>query len=989
MLKTKSRKTRQRTISNRRRAEHLQLQFETLESRLALATVFGIVGTNTLIRFDSATPGTIDQSVAITGLVGGDSILGIDFRPVTGQLFGLGSGNRLYTINTTTGAASAPIALTADATDATSPFTTLTGASFGVDFNPVPDRLRVVSNTGQNLRINPNNGNVITDNNLNPGLPSVVGSAYTNSFAGATATTLYGIDPASDSLVIQNPPNDGTLAAVGTGLGVGNITDVVGFDILAQAGSTNAGFAALTTNGTSSGLYSVDLVAGTAALVGNIGPVPTLLRGLAVVPEVTPNATLLAIDQAGILYRFNSATPAATSSIPVTGLGAGDVPEGLDFRPATGELYLLTRNTSGPDRLYKVNPATGAATQVGSDGAFSLNDAGFFGFDFNPVPDRIRVTNSANPNQNLRLDPNNGTLAGTDTPLAYDNTTADGDPIDPNAGAIPEVEASAYTNNFAGATATTLYGIDSGLDILVIQNPPNVGTLNTVGSLGVSTFNRVQFDIQPLAGGGNRAFAAIAPDNLELFTINLATGAATSLGSIIGVGDLRGLTVVPNGTFQFSAPTYSVSESGVVATITVNRVGGSEGIATVRVDTTDDTANAPDDYAESGQILVFGPGETTQTFTIPIVDDSDDESDETVNLALSNPTGGAVLGPPSAAVLTIIDDDEPPFPVCEVLSENSPGEFGTAVLQDDADNPGQTLLLVTGTSKSDVIVIEPRPVDRSQIRVKINGELAGIFTSADVQRFVVFGLTGSDKIVVNATLLQLATLFGNEGDDYLYGAKGTDGLDGGNGADRLFGGLNDDTLCGGNGNDFVYGQAGNDLAGGDAGNDKVYGERGDDFLLGNDGNDKLVGGIGNDRIFGQAGNDQLFGEPGNDIVVGGDGNDKLFGDGGRDVLIGGDGADLLFGEGLDDILVAGSTIYDEDDEALQAILAEWTSANSYSTRVNNLRNGGGANGAFVLDDTTVIDDGVKDSLFGDGGLDWFLFGSGDKLKDKASSELVN
>src|SRR4029078_5324069 len=134
------------------------------------------------------------------------------------------------------------------------------------------------------------------------------GSAYTNSFAGATATTLYGIDSTSDSLVIQNPPNNGTLTTVGAGLGVGNITDVVGFDILAQAGNTNVGFAALTTNGSSSGLYSVNLVAGTASLVGNIGADPTLLRGLAVVPEVTPNATLLGIDQTATLYRFNSAT---------------------------------------------------------------------------------------------------------------------------------------------------------------------------------------------------------------------------------------------------------------------------------------------------------------------------------------------------------------------------------------------------------------------------------------------------------------------------------------------------------------------------------------------------------------------------------------------------------------------------------------------------------------------------------------------------------
>jgi hypothetical protein len=70
-------------------------------------------------------------------------------------------------------------------------------------------------------------------------------------------------------------------------------------------------------------------------------------------------------------------------------------------------------------------------------------------------------------------------------------------------------------------------------------------------------------------------------------------------------------------------------------------------------------------------------------------------------------------------------------------------------------------------------------------------------------------------------------------------------------------------------------------------------------------------------------------------------------------------------------------------------LAEWTFPNIYTTRVNNIRNGGGANGAFVLDSATVIHDGLKDTLWGDGGLGSFLFGSGDKLKAKAASELVN
>ena len=299
------------------------------------------------------------------------------------------------------------------------------------------------------------------------------------------------------------------------------------------------------------------------------------------------------------------------------------------------------------------------------------------------------------------------------------------------------------------------------------------------------------------------------------------------------------------------------------------------------------------------------------------------------------------------------------------------------------------MLLVTGTSRNDVIAIEPQPKSQGIMRVVQNKHVLVTFISTDVRRIVIFGLEGNDKIVVSAALSQPATILGGAGNDVIVGGSGGDQIDGANGSDRLFGGLSDDTICGGAGNDFVYGQLGNDFLGGDAGNDKVYGEAGNDHLQGNDGNDSLFGSIGNDRLFGQAGNDKVFGDVGNDIAVGGTGNDKLYGSAGRDLLIGGVGLDTLYGEAHDDILVAGSTSHDEDEEALLAILAEWTSGNSYDTRVNNIRNGGGANGATVLNATTVTDDGAKDTLYGDGSLDWFLFGVGDKLKDKATNELVN
>jgi hypothetical protein len=233
------------------------------------ATLYGITTANQLVRFDSTTPGTVLTIGAITGLQSGENVLGIDFRPANGQLYALGSTSRLYRINTTTGAATQVGAAGAF---------TLIGTEFGFDFNPTVDRIRVVSNTGQNLRLNPNDGTLAaTDTPLNPGTPNVTAAAYTNSFAGATTTTLYDIDSGTDSLYTQNPPNNGTLNLVGA-LGV-NITDTNGFDI--QPGINTALGAFQVSGETASKLYSINLSSGAAALIGSIATAAPL-RGLAI-----------------------------------------------------------------------------------------------------------------------------------------------------------------------------------------------------------------------------------------------------------------------------------------------------------------------------------------------------------------------------------------------------------------------------------------------------------------------------------------------------------------------------------------------------------------------------------------------------------------------------------------------------------------------------------------------------------------------------------
>jgi hypothetical protein len=229
---------------------------------------YGVTTTNQLIRFDTETPNNITSIGAITGLQPGENIVGIDFRPANGQLYALGSSSRLYTINLTT-----RVATQVGAAGAFS----LAGSSFGFDFNPTVDRIRVVSNTGQNLRLNPDNGTLTaTDGPLNPGTPAVSAAAYTNNFVGAPSTTLYVIDPVNfGMLFVQNPPNNGTLVPIGP-FGT-QASTANGFDI-AQDGTA---FAALTINNVSR-LYRIDLTTGAASLVGNIGDGSLTLNGFAV-----------------------------------------------------------------------------------------------------------------------------------------------------------------------------------------------------------------------------------------------------------------------------------------------------------------------------------------------------------------------------------------------------------------------------------------------------------------------------------------------------------------------------------------------------------------------------------------------------------------------------------------------------------------------------------------------------------------------------------
>ncbi len=240
-------------------------------------SIYGIDVSNFLVVFASGRPDLVSRRVAVTGLAAGEQIEGIDFRPIDGKLYALGSSSRIYSLDTLSGAATGIGAAFAPA---------LTGADAGFDFNPVPDRIRIHSDAAQNLRIVPTTGvTAAVDASLAyiagdvgaGSAPGVAGTAYTNSVAGATTTTLYAIDATRDALVIINNPNDGMLTTIGA-LGV-NTTTSVGFDI-----SGADAFATLTGTGTTfSTLYRINVATGAATVIGNIDGAAQL-RGIAIAP---------------------------------------------------------------------------------------------------------------------------------------------------------------------------------------------------------------------------------------------------------------------------------------------------------------------------------------------------------------------------------------------------------------------------------------------------------------------------------------------------------------------------------------------------------------------------------------------------------------------------------------------------------------------------------------------------------------------------------
>ncbi len=255
---------------------------------------------------------------------------------------------------------------------------------------------------------------------------------------------------------------------------------------------------------------------------------------------------------------------------------------------------------------------------------------------------------------------------------------------------------------------------------------------------------------------------------------------------------------------------------------------------------------------------------------------------------------------------------------------------------------------------------------------------------------IVFGWGGRDNI------------FGGDGNDVLSGDNhdalldptkhGNDYIDGGNGDDKIYGNGGNDDLFGGDGIDELQGGAGDDYLDGEAGEDRLFGEDGTDQLFGGDGNDELQGGAGDDYLDGEAEEDRLFGEDGNDQLFGGDGNDELQGGAGDDYLDGEAGDDQLFGEGGNDQLFGGDgNDYLDDTEGDNYLDGETGNDEIWGgSGIDQLMGGDGDDELHGNAGDDYLDgEAGNNTLFGGDGNDTLLGGDGDdQIQGDAGNDYI-
>jgi len=455
-----------------------------------------------------------------------------------------------------------------------------------------------------------------------------------------------------------------------------------------------------------------------AALVAlTAGLAATAPAALAVAPTETVYGV---VDNAGVetLATLSTTSGTVTTVGPIVGLTATtEKIVSMDFRPATGQLYVLTSDDE-VNVISNLN-TTPTATPLSLTGV-ALTLAGAADIDFNPVPDALRIVGAAGENIPLA------------TGVVAKDTNLSGDA----AGAV----GAAYTNATAGPQQTTLYDTDSAGEELVTQGglggvpSPNGGVTTSVGAYPITTTTLADGGLDISANSG-RAIAlrtVVLGGGRALTDIDLSD-ASTTVGVTSSDATLHAIAVQPAAAaMSFTAAAGSVGEAGATVTLTVRRVGNINATPSFNYTVAPGTATAPDfGTATPAGPIAFLAGETTKTITIPIVDDELDEPSEAFTVTLNTNTGGS-FGAPTVQTVTIFDDDDAPIVPPAV------GEPETAYAVDGAKN-----LLTFSTAA-------PATVTTVGAITGVDGAIAGIDIQPSTGRL--FAVSATSKVyTINKT----------------------------------------------------------------------------------------------------------------------------------------------------------------------------------------------------------------------------------------------
>jgi hypothetical protein len=514
----------------------VRLVCEALEDRVTPVLAYALSGTN-LLSFDTATPAVATTTAIVpSSIVFGETLVGIAINPSNGQLYALGenaggTAGTLYTLNTSTGVASA--VGSASSIAPTGGPTPPASNGFGLSFNPTNNLIQVTTSTGQSFSINATSAAVSNFPLLNGGSTKANGSAFTNNAPGAAVTTMYSIDASTGKLYTQGPTTS-ALTLVGT-LGPA-FTNMSGFSIPAGVNvttsgalATGTGFAALTVAGATD-LYSVDLTAGTATAVGPIGAGTAVVSGLAVTTGGTVSFQSAAYSgnrgSAGVnvvLTRTGGTNP-QTVTVSVTG---GTAVPGVDF------------TNTGP---YTVSFANGATTAT-------LNIA-FVNSSAMQAPKTVDLTISAVGNGTVGVQ-NTATVTVNSTIQRYARVFGTGS-------VVPAVG----TSQSGSGTVTNIYpystSLPTGVRVAVGDlDGDGINDLVVVNSVGAPT-------IIVYSGATGAQLASFAPYTASI-PASIAVGDLNGDGRneiIVGTASNLSAVFVFSGTVNSKRTAITFSQTG-------------------------------------------------------------------------------------------------------------------------------------------------------------------------------------------------------------------------------------------------------------------------------------------------------------------------------------------------------------------------------------------------------------------------------------------